>query len=103
MRERFEQLVAGGAPAVRALIGEQEELDFDCKLKTHASTGLPEKRDKEILGKILSAFSNSVGGLLLWGVDARPNNAGIDCVHAFSPISDIALFENDAAYLRRSG
>jgi len=93
MRARFDDLIARGATAVRELMGEPEELDFDCKRKRNPNVGEPDKEDKETLGKMLSAFSNSMGGLLLWGVDARPNSVGIDCIQGFEPISNIGLFE----------
>jgi hypothetical protein len=68
-------------------------LDFDCKRKNDPNIGAPDGRDKEKLGIMLSAFSNSMGGLLLWGVDARKHN-GIDCVSGFEPIEDIGVFES---------
>jgi hypothetical protein len=65
MKSRFDQLVAGGAAAVHSLMGEAEELDFDCKQKKNPNVGEPDREDKETLGKMLSAFSNSMGGSLL--------------------------------------
>lgn len=67
MRSLFEDLVRDGASAVRSLAGRTEEIDFDCKLKADATKGAVDRDDKANLGKTLSAFSNSMGGLLLWG------------------------------------
>jgi hypothetical protein len=79
MRQLFDELVAKGAPAVRSLLGRAEDLDFDCKRKHDSANGSLERKDREILGESLSAFSNSIGGLLIWGPDARKDPTdGID-------------------------
>lgn len=99
MRSLFEDLVRDGASAVRSLAGRAEEIDFDCKLKADATKGAVDREDKANLGKTLSAFSNSMGGLLLWGVDARRDSAGIDAITGFQPIVDIRRFESDVRTL----
>ena len=40
---------------------------------------------------MLSAFANSSGGLIVWGVDARPNDDGVDCAVALREIPRVAL------------
>jgi hypothetical protein len=92
MRELYERLAAGDAALVRALAGRREQVDFDCKRKADPSHPRLETSDKQNLGVVLSAFSNSMGGLLLWGVDARKDAEGFDAVIGFRPISDIARF-----------
>jgi hypothetical protein len=54
------------------------------------SKGAADKSDKELLGRTLSALANSMGGLLLWGVDARRGQNNIDAVSGFEPIADVA-------------
>src|SRR5208282_3733877 len=96
MRGLFESLAHDGA-AVRALVGRPEELDFDCKRKATPTQGAFEKEDKRSLGITLSAFANSMGGLLLWGVEARKDeDSGVDSVGGFEPITDLRRFESEA-------
>ena len=96
MRRVFDELSAKGAPAVRNLLGRAEHLDFDCKRKHDSANGSLERKDREILGQSLSAFSNSIGGLLIWGPDARKDPSdGIDKIVDFCPITDIFRFESD--------
>ncbi|SED78932.1 Putative DNA-binding domain-containing protein [Rhizobiales bacterium GAS188] len=86
----------GGASAVRGLLGNEEAVDFDCKLKSDATAPMLNRDDKGNLGRTLSAFANSAGGLLLWGVDARPDPAAqIDRIVAFHPISQLARFKHE--------
>jgi hypothetical protein len=100
MRTLFDELVAGGASAVRGLLGREENLEFDCKRKTVPNSGVPDKSDKEILGRTLSAFANSMGGVLLWGVDAREDpETKIDSIIGFEPIAGIARFKSEIARL----
>jgi predicted HTH transcriptional regulator len=95
MRGLFDLLAKGDRSSIRALLGRQEQVDFDCKRKANLAHGRIEPSDKQNLGKILSAFSNSMGGLLLWGVDARKDSSGFDVVFGFDPISNISRFAED--------
>jgi len=96
MRRLFEDLVRNGASAVRGLRGRSEELDFDCKRKANHGSGSLEREDKENLGITLSAFANSMGGLLLWGVEAKlDKSSGLDVVCDFYPIADLKRFATE--------
>jgi hypothetical protein len=96
MRDLYDELVNGGGPAVRNLLGREEAVDFDCKLKASPDRPTLEKPDKHNLGKTLSAFANSIGGLLLWGVDARFDQASeIDRIVGFQPISNLKRFKHE--------
>ena len=96
MRELYDTLVKGGAAAIRDLMDREEAVDFDCKLKASPNTPTLEKADKLNLGKTLSAFVNSAGGLLLWGVNARlDRSTDIDRIVDFQPISELARFKHE--------
>jgi hypothetical protein len=96
----YDDLLCDGASAVHALRGRSEELDFDCKRKKTPTNGSFEAEDWQNLGKALSAFANSMRGLLLWGVDARKDqSSGIDVVCDFDPITDVRRFESEARTL----
>lgn len=68
---------------------QEEHLYLDFKLLKDAS--LASSDDKRNLARALSGFSNSSGGLIIWGVEARKNNDGIDCATALKEIDRVAL------------
>ena len=101
MRDLFEELVEQGEEGIERLVKErqQENIELDFKTKNDPARGNFEKSDKAVLGKALSAFSNSMGGIVIWGVDARPGIDDIDCAQSVSPISDIERFQSEAQTL----
>lgn len=56
--------------------GEIESLHLDFKL---VSNCIIERPDRKNYSKALSGYANSDGGIIIWGVDARKNQEGIDC------------------------
>lgn len=73
--ERFEHLTAAD---IVAMAGDVEDRRLDCK--TVESDAFTSASDKGNLAKAISGFANSEGGVILWGVSARKNNEGIDCI-----------------------
>ncbi len=69
---------------------QEENLTLD--FKTINNANLANKDDKRNLAKSLSAFANSSGGLVIWGVAAKKNKKGIDCATGLKEIKDIRLF-----------
>jgi predicted HTH transcriptional regulator len=70
--------------------GQEENIYLDFKLVNKAD--LSNADDKRNLAKALSGFSNSSGGLIVWGVEARKNPQGIDCAVGKKDIESIQLF-----------
>lgn len=101
MAELFEQLREGGEAEIHRLVEErqQEYVQLEFKRKSDSSHGSFNDDDKRTLGEALSGFSNSAGGLLIWGIDARKGDDGIDCAQAVQPISEIAKFRAQATTL----
>ncbi len=95
MQELLREILENGETAIDSWIERKisENLNFDCKLKNNNNTSKLENSERKHLGKTISAFSNSDGGLLIWGVDARLNE-GVDCVTAKMPIKDVAVFRS---------
>jgi hypothetical protein len=61
----------------------QEDVSLDFKRVTEDSI-------KRSLAKAVSGFANAVGGLVVWGVDARKNGDGVDCVTGLVEVSPLA-------------
>jgi hypothetical protein len=101
MRDLYEQLVAGGEPAIEQLRAErrQENVSLEFKTKANPGTGEPNKVDRRNLGIALSAFSNSMGGLIVWGVRAEKNADKVDCATELQPIEEIERFKADVTRL----
>ena len=97
MRHLYDKILREGEPALLQLIEEkqQEGVDLDFKTKTDSACGEVGREDKKVLAKALSAFSNSMGGLIIWGMDARKNEDNIDCAIGLKPIMEIEKFRSE--------
>lgn len=67
-----------------------EDLLLDFKVANGANLNHPD--DKKNLAKALSGFANSSGGLIVWGINARKNEQGVDCAVGTQEIEPISLF-----------
>lgn len=70
--------------------GQEESLWLDFKVPKNSA--LNSTDDKRTLARALSGFANSSGGLIIWGIDARKNDDGVDCAVDLKPIDNIKLF-----------
>ncbi len=90
----WNELATKGWQAIDELCtrGEPEGQILEFKTKTDPRTSELSREDRKNLGKALSAFSNAVGGILIWGV--RTGKSADETV-AQSPqlIADIVGFE----------
>lgn len=79
--------------SLQALIddGETEGLHLECKSPLHPSLN----RDMKIkLSKALSGFSNTAGGVILWGIATTPHShSKLDVISQLEPIGNCAAFE----------
>jgi hypothetical protein len=67
----------------------REDLTLDFKLTPR----MFEHRDeRKVLAIAIAGFGNSSGGLIVWGVNARKDDEGIDCAQDGVPITDPHLF-----------
>lgn len=99
MFELFNELVARGEAAIDDWIVDEvsEGIRFECKRKENADRPNLDGTDRKTLGKTLSAFANSEGGLLVWGVDAREVD-GIDKLIDKHPIANLAAFQSKVCH-----
>jgi hypothetical protein len=97
MHDLFEQLTQEGEDEIKRLISQrvQENVELEFKGKANPGNGELTKVDRRNLGITLSALSNSMGGLLIWGVVAAKNEDQIDCASELRPISHIEQFKNE--------
>ncbi len=89
----LDDFTSGGWEYFQSLPGQRFEEHFHLDFKLLA--GIPgdlRKDDKRNLSIGLSGFGNSDGGLLVWGVDAKPDSEGIDRVVGVKPIPHIKRF-----------
>ncbi len=68
---------------------QEENLQLDFKLVD--DPGLVNRNDKKTLAIAISGFANASGGLIVWGVNARKNDDGIDCVTALPGVPNPEL------------
>jgi hypothetical protein len=101
MRDVYDQLVAEGETAIEQLVADrqQENVALEFKTKSDASDGEPNRDDRRNLGIVLSAFSNSMGGVLVWGIRAAKDADGVDCATELRPITGIERFKADVTRL----
>jgi len=87
------QFMDGGWVFVEALPSTEsyETTYIDFKLSESAD-GQLRKSDRKNLSKALSGFANSDGGLIVWGIDAEPDEDGYDKVIAVHPIRNLHRF-----------
>jgi hypothetical protein len=69
---------------------QEEHLQLD--FKSIKGANLASLDDRRNLAKSLSGFANSAGGIIVWGIDARKNDQGVDCATATSEISQLKMF-----------
>ena len=101
MRTLFEAIIAEGERALESLVQErqQESVELDFKSKSNPANGDWDKTDRQTFAKALSAFANSMGGLIVYGVDARPDESGVDAAVELQPISELSAFASRAQTL----
>lgn len=92
-RHIFARLQEEGWAYVDHLINEEspETLHLEGKQKRNADRAALSKKDKQNLGKALSGFANSEGGVLIWGLVAERRD-DTDVICDAKPIGELDLF-----------
>jgi schlafen family protein len=87
LAEAFDDL--DWAKVMSMIEGHQEEhLQLEFKTINAAVNGSDDLRQ---VGRCLSGFANSSGGILIWGVQAKKNADGVDSANSAAEISNTAL------------
>lgn len=97
MKDLFDQIVKEGVAGIDRLIAQrqQENVELEFKTKSNRTNGELTKEDRKNLGTTLSAFANSMGGLVIWGILAAKNDDDIDCASELKSISEIEKFKSE--------
>ena len=103
MKDLFERLKTEGYAVINELVSmkAQENVSLEFKVKSNRANGELSRDDRATLGIALSAFANSSGGLLIWGIEASKGADRVDCAQAEHAIPNLALFKS--AVSRASG
>lgn len=93
--ELLDNYKAGGLGYLQSLVGKSVETHFqDFKLMSTDSAPM-QKSDKQNYSEALSGFSNSNGGLIVWGVDCRKDGQGRDVVQRLQAIKNLTGLLSD--------
>ena len=88
----YDDILAGGESAIKGMIGKQETLQVEFKANDHREPifqdGALTKAGRKLLAKEASAFANSAGGVIVFGVDCRAVD-GIDQAERLTPIANV--------------
>ncbi|MDA5110527.1 ATP-binding protein [Brevibacillus thermoruber] len=93
----FQQIVNGGYDEIKRMVDEHQEenLFIDFKEKQDAASKGASKDDRKIYAKSLSGFSNSSGGVIIWGVKCREVDGSPDYAQELKPIQHLNHFLTD--------
>lgn len=98
---QWDDLVARGEAALEELIRQQmpegQRLEF--KRKSNPERADLNSDDRKNLGESLSAFSNSGGGIVLWGVVDERGADGLDYAKGYQPLAELELVAGKLASL----
>lgn len=97
MRDLFDRLKRDGYHIIQETVQlrTQETVQLDFKLKESQINGQLSKNDRGVLGPAISAFANSAGGLLIWGIEAKKDADGVDAAQCAVPIPDLSRFRSE--------
>lgn len=73
-------------------IKNKQEEHLNLEFKTVANADFNDKSDQRNLSKCIAGFANSNGGVIVWGVEAKKNNQGIDCASDIKEIAPLSQF-----------
>lgn len=78
-KEIFDKLVEDGLPGIQEFIDNRKSEELFLDFKRSSDNGYGRKlsdHDRDNFGKALSGFSNSEGGVIVWGIDCRSSVNG---------------------------
>lgn len=85
----YDDFLAIDLVAIDRFVSERRQEDLRLDFKELTRSPEFDKTDKKNLAKAMSGFSNSDGGLIVWGVEARKDADGVDAASAKKPIPNV--------------
>ena len=76
---------------LKGFIDDNQEENLHLEFKTVNNPAM-EKEDRKNFSEALSGFANSDGGIIVWGIEARANDEGIDCACRKKCIKPLSQF-----------
>lgn len=93
--ELFAQIEQGKEDAILTFVAarKSEELFLDFKRSADDGAGVRlHDNDRNNLAKAISGFGNSEGGVVVWGVECKPDMDGADVAHGLKPLQNVHRF-----------
>lgn len=94
-RELFEKLKNEGKCCVEEFILARKSEELFLDFKRSADNGCGQRlhdSDRKNLARAISGFSNSEGGVIVWGIDCSKESDGSDVATAEYPITNVTRF-----------
>jgi len=91
-RNYFEKYSGSDAAAILCSLCNQNVKTFENDWLEFKSGRSQEKHVEEKWSKALGAFANNEGGVVIWGIDARKDEKGVDAAGKVVPVEDVNLF-----------
>ncbi|MFA7332155.1 MAG: ATP-binding protein [Candidatus Delongbacteria bacterium] len=89
LRTKFEEL---DCTTISEFVQNAQTEHLQLEFKRVADSEMKKSDDKKNFAKALSGLANSMGGIVIWGIDARKGTDGIDCAGEIIEINDVNLF-----------
>jgi len=77
--------------ALEGYVARKQEENLQLEFKTLSTPDLERGEDKKLLARVVSAFANSSGGLVVWGVETRRGDDGLDRAAALKEVPRVAV------------
>lgn len=88
-------IISDGYESFVRLLGQEENLFIDFKVKNDSNIPGAQGEDYKVYSKALSGFSNSSGGIIVWGVNCREVKDSADIAQDLKPIKSVMKFLTD--------
>lgn len=90
LRSRFDSI---DLQFIQDAVAERRQEDLYLEFKTVSDASLA-RDDRRNLAAGISGFANALGGIIVWGVEARPDADRVDCAISLLPISPLSRLQS---------
>ncbi|KAA3639078.1 MAG: ATP-binding protein [Armatimonadetes bacterium] len=86
-----DEFLAIDLAVIEGLVADRRQEDLHLEFKLLRNAPKVTREDRKNLAVSVSGFANSDGGIVIWGLDARPDDDGVDAACALMPIRKPAV------------